>query len=318
MPQRYRVKNWSKYNEALRRRGSLTFWFSEEALRSWHYRGPAQQGGQYTYSDLAIETCLGLRLVYSLALRQTQGFVHSLFCLLKVALPVPDYSTLSRRQATLTVDLVARKKKNENEEPPAHVVVDSSGLKVYGEGEWKQRQHGKSKRRTWRKVHLSVDPATGEITATTLTENNQHDSSQMEPLLEESEENRGPIDTVGGDGAYDKWVCYGAIEARGATPVIPPQKNARIRQHGNCKAPALPRDEAIRYIRSHGRAKWKRDHAYHLRSLAETAIWRFKCCIGRTLRARKFLNQQTEARLGSKILNRMASLGMPQSVPVMV
>lgn len=316
MPQPYRVENWSEYNRALIGRGSVTFWISEEALSAWHYEGPTQQGGQYTYSDLAIETCLGLRLVYSLPLRQTQGFVHSLFGLLGVDLPVPDYSTLSRRQADLHVDLCARKKKEEQEEEEGqHIVLDSTGLKVYGEGEWKQRQHGKGKRRTWRKVHLGVDPKSGEITATTLSENSEHDSLQAEPLLEESEERGGSIECVGGDGAYDKWICYAAIAARGALPVIPPQKNAKIKQHGNCKAPALPRDEAIRYIRRHGRAKWKREHGYHLRSLVEAAIWRFKRCIGRTLRARKLKNQQTEARLGSKILNRMASLGMPQSVP---
>ena len=315
MPQPYRVQNWSAYNQALRRRGSVTFWMSEEARDAWHYSGPAQQGGQIVYSDLAIETCLSLRLVYSLALRQTQGFVHSLFRLLEVELPVPDYSTLSRRQAALAVELCARKSQEDAE--PQHVVLDSTGLKVYGEGEWKQRQHGKSKRRTWRKVHLGVDPKTGEITATTLTENKEHDSAQAEPLLEETEENRGPIERVGGDGAYDKWICYRAIDAKGALPVIPPQKNARIKQHGNCKAPPLPRDEAIRYIRRHGRAKWKREHGYHLRSVAEGAIWRFKGLIGRFLRSRTLANQQTEARLGAKTLNRMAALGMPQSAPAL-
>jgi hypothetical protein len=313
MPQRYRVENWSAYNEALRRRGSLTFWISEEAIRAWRYTGAAQQGGQTVDSDLAVETCLSLRLVYSLALRQTQGFVTSLFELLEVELPVPDYSTLSRRQASLEVELCTRKpKKGEAEQ---HVVLDSTGLKVQGPGEWTRRKHAAKRRRTWRTVHLSVDPKTGEITATTVTENKEHDSSQVEPLLEESEENRAELNRGGGDGADAKWVCYEAIASRTATPVIPPQKNARIKQHGNCNAPPLPREEAIRYLRRHGRSKWKREHGYHLRSVAEAAIWRFKSCIGRILRSRELTNQQTEARLGSQILNRMAALGMPQSVP---
>lgn len=319
MPQPYRLKNWREYNKALRSRGSLTFWISEEAMDAWHYAGSPQQGGQTLYSDLAIETCLSLRLVYSLGLRQTQGFVRSLFKLLRVALPVPDYSTLSRRQASLPVELCARKNRTTPDEQDAeevHVVLDSTGLKVYGPGEWAQRKHHEQRRRTWRKLHLSVDPKSGEITATTLTENKEHDSSQVEPLLEETEQNRGSVDRVGGDGAYDKWVCYAAIAARHATPMIPPQKNARIRQHGNCKAPPLARDEAIRYIRRHGRAKWKREHGYHLRSVAEAAIRRFKGCIGRALRSRELKNQQSEARLGCKILNRMAALGMPQSVPM--
>jgi hypothetical protein len=316
MPQPYRLKNWREYNHALRSRGSLTFWLSEEAMEAWRYTGPTQQGGQTLYSDLAIETCLSLRLVYSLALRQCQGFVRSLFKLLQVELPVPDYSTLSRRQGSLEVQLCARQKKRKEDEE-VHVVLDSTGLKVYGPGEWARRKHGAKRRRTWRKLHLGVDPQSGEITATTLTQNKAHDSSQVEPLLEESEQNRGSLERVGGDGAYDTWVCYHAIAAHAATPVIAPQKNARIKQHGNCKAPPLPRDEAIRYIRRHGRAKWKREHGYHLRSVAEAAIGRFKGCIGRMLRSRELKNQQTEARLGCKILNRMAALGMPQSVPAM-
>ncbi len=228
---------------------------------------------------------------------------------------MPDDSTLSRRQVELGVALCACKKKREKDEPH-HIVLDFTGLKVCGEGEWKQRQHGSSKRRSWRKVHLGVDPKTGETTATTLTENREHDSAQAGPLLEESEQNRGSIGRVDGDGAYDKWICYAAIEARGAMPVIPPQKNAEIQQHGNCTAPALPRDEAIRYIRRHGPGKWKREHAYHVRSPAEAALWRFKGCIGRMLHARTLKNQQRESRLGSQILNRMAAVGMPQSVPV--
>ncbi len=317
MPQPYRVENWREYNHALRRRGSLTFWLNEEAIAAWRYAGPTQQGGPITYLDLAIEACLRLRLVYSLGLRQTQGFVESLFRLLQVELPVPDYSTLSRRQGSLQVDLCARKKKKEDEE--VHVVLDSTGLKVYGPGEWTQRKHGAKRgakrRRTWRKLHLSVDPKSGQISAATLTENKEHDSSQAEPLLEETEQTRGGVDRVGGDGAYDKWICYDAIKDKSATPVIPPQRNARIRQHGNCKAPPLPRDAAIRYIRRHGRAKWKREQGYHVRSVAEAAIRRFKSGIGRSLRSRELPNQQTEARLGCKLLNRMAALGMPQSVP---
>jgi hypothetical protein len=314
----YRVQNWSQYNRALTQRGSLTYWISEDAVAAWEYQGPRKRGGQVVYSDLAIETCLSLRLVYSLALRQTQGFVASLLDLLGVELPVPNYSTLSRRHASLAVDLCARKKDKSRKpsEEPQHVVIDSTGLKVYGEGEWKQRQHGKSKRRTWRKVHVAVDPETGEITATTLTENSEHDSSQVDPLLEESEQNRGRIDTVGGDGAYDTWTSYEAIEAYGADPIIPPQKNARIKQHGNCKAPPLPRDEAIRFIRRHGRSKWKRESGYHRRSRDESALSRFKRILGRMLRTRLLAHQQTEVRLGSKILNRMACLGMPQSVPL--
>lgn len=317
----YRIDNWSDYNRALIQRGSLTVWVSEEAIDQWQYQGENQHGGQFTYSDMAIETCLKLRLIYKLPLRQTQGFVGSIFHLLDLRnVPVPHYSTLSRRHDGLSVALSAQKANADDEteqEPEArHIVIDSTGLKVYGEGEWKQRQHGKSKRRTWRKIHIGLDPETGEITATRLTDNSKHDASQIALLLEETLEQGQPIATVGGDGAYDTWQCYEAIEDVGAQPVIPPQQNAKIKQHGNTKAEPLPRDEAIRYIRRHGRKKWKREHGYHLRSLAETALFRFKRIIGRVLRARTLVNQCTEARLGGKILNEMLALGRPESYAV--
>lgn len=312
----YKLTNWSDYNRALVRRGSLSVWFSQQAADQWYYDGPPQWGTDPTYSDFAIEVCLRLRLVYHLPLRQTQGFVESLFALMDLTLPVPDYSTLSRRGQDLPIDLGLSKQADQ--ESPRHIVIDSTGLKVYGEGEWKQRQHGKSKRRTWRKLHLGLDPETGEITAERLTGNDKHDASQVEGLLEQTLDQGESISHVGGDGAYDTWKSYQAIEAVGAEPVIPPQKNAKIKQHGNCKGPPLARDQAIRYIRRHGRGKWKRLHGYHRRSLAETAVYRFKQLIGRALRARRLANQRTEARLGCQILNRMTRLGMPESVAVAV
>lgn len=311
----YRVTNWSEYNRALIQRGSLTVWFSEEAADAWEYAGPRRPGGQMRYSALAIETCLRLRLVYSLALRQTQGFVTSLLGLLDLELPVPDYSTLSRRHAGLEVALCAKRPQGDVPEEPQHVVIDSTGLKVYGEGEWNTRKHGKHKRRTWRKVHVAVDPKTGEITATTLTPNSEHDSSQVKPLLDETEENRGDLDSVTGDGAYDTWDSYAQIEAQGARAVIPPQRNAKIRQHGNCKALPLARDETVRAVRCQGRKRWKQASGYHRRSLAESTIWRFKRNIGRLLRTHALAHQRTEVRLGMQLLNRMAALGMPQSIP---
>lgn len=311
------ITNWSHYNQALKRRGSLSLWISQEAIDAWCYDGPPQWGTDPTYSDFAIEACLRLRLVYHLPLRQTQGFVASLFDLIEIDLPVPDYSTLSRRAGSLSVDLCACSNDKQDTEP-RHIVIDSTGLKVYGEGEWKQRQHGKSKRRTWRKVHISLDPETGEITAERLTGNDKHDASQVEALLEETIETTGRVSHVGGDGAYDTWEVYEVIEAVGARPVIPPQKNAKIKKHGNSTGPPLPRDEAIRYIRRHGRSKWKREHSYHLRSLVETLMYRFKQVIGRVLRSRTLENQRTEARLGCQILNRMTQLGVPESYALAV
>ena len=310
----YRLQNWSQYNRALVQRGDVTLWISDDAVDAWRYDGPTQHGGQFLYSGTAIETCLTLRTVYHLPLRQTQGFTRSLLRLVGADLPVPDYSTLSRRAADLDITLTNTASGDE----PRHIVIDSTGLKVYGEGEWKTRQHGARKRRTWRKLHLSLDAETGEITATELTDNATDDASQVEPLLDETLNEGGPIATVGGDGAYDKWKCYTAIKEAGAQPVVPPQKNAKIKRHGNTKGPPLPRDEALRYIRAHGRAKWKRESGYHRRSLAETAMYRFKQVIGRVLRSRTLAAQRTEARIGSKVLNTTLALGRPASYAVAV
>jgi hypothetical protein len=316
MPASYRLSNWSEYNRALVLRGNVTLWLSEEAIAAWEYNGPPQHGAQYTYSAVAIEACLTLRAVYHLALRQTQGFVNSLLGLMGVDVPVPNYSTLSRRADDLSVCLSKRSGGGGGEgerDEPRHIVIDSTGLKVYGDGEWKQRAHGKSKRRTWRKLHLALDPETGEITATELTDNATDDASQVEPLLNETE---GPIETVGGDGAYDKWKSYEAISAVGARPVIPPQKNAKIKRHGNTAGPPLPRDETLRYMRRHGRKEWKRASGYHRRSLSETGMYRFKQIVGRVLRSRTLARQKTEARIGSKVLNVMLGLGRPVSYAV--
>ena len=192
----YRVRNWPAYDAGLQQRGSLTVWFTPQAVEAWYYQGPRQRGAQYTFSEVAIQTALILRLLYHLPLRQTEGFVASILALMGLAVRVPDHTTLSRRQAGLTVDWPLQPK-----DQPLHLVVDATGLKVYGEGEWKVRQHGWNKRRTWRKLHLGVDEATGEIVAQTLTTNSQDDAGQVEPLLDQIET---PIAAVGGDGAYDR------------------------------------------------------------------------------------------------------------------
>ena len=192
----YRVHNWSAYDRALKQRGSVTLWFAPEAVAAWNYQGPPQRGAQFVYSDVAIETALTLRLIYHLPLRQTEGFVESLLGLMGWALSVPDHSTLSRRQRDLSVQLP-----NRPTNEPIHVVVDSSGLKVYGEGEWKVRQHGGSIRRTGRKLHLGLNEARGEVVAQTLTENSVDDAAQVEP----------DVETLSGDGGYDKHKVFESL-----------------------------------------------------------------------------------------------------------
>ena len=308
----YRVRNWPDYDAGLQQRGSLTVWFTPQAVEAWYYQGPRQRGAQYTFSEVAIQTALILRLLYHLPLRQTEGFVASILALMGLAVRVPDHTTLSRRQAGLTVDWPLQPK-----DQPLHLVVDATGLKVYGEGEWKVRQHGWNKRRTWRKLHLGVDEATGEIVAQTLTTNSQDDAGQVEPLLDQIE---APIAAVGGDGAYDRRKVFEALAAsdRGPPmrPIIPPRKDAKIEQHGNRKAEPLPRDETIRTIRKRGRRTWKKTSGYHRRSIAETQIGRYKQILGDTLHARTLPHQQTETRVGCAILNRLLHLAKPESYPL--
>ena len=286
----YRVRNWSDYDAGLTPRGSLTVWFSPQAVEAWYYQGPRQRGAQYTFSDVAIHTALTLRLLYHLPLRPTEGFVASLFALMGLALRVPDHTTRARRQAALPVALPIKPT-----DQPRHLGVDSTGLKVYGEGEWKVRQHGFNKRRTWRKLPLGVDEATGEIVAQTLTTHRHDDAGQVEPLLEQV---AAPIAAVGGDGAYDKRKVFEALAAPDQgppiRPIIPPRKDAKIQHHGNRKEEPLPRDETIRTIRSRGRRTWKKTSGYHRRSLVETQIGRYKQILGDTLRARTLAHQQTE------------------------
>jgi len=307
----YRVRNWSEYNRSLVKRGSITLWIDEEVIANWHPDPPdkRQRGGQTKYSDRAIECLLMLKAVYGLAYRQTIGFARSIFDLIEADVEMPDYTLLCKRSTTLPVDLAPS---DTNE--PKHIVVDSTGLKIYGEGEWKVRQHGYSKRRTWRKFHLSADEKTQELQAVVVTEANVDDAEAGKKLLTQTP---GTIDQVSGDGSYDKRKFYTAAIKREVKHItVPPRRDAKIWQHGNSKKAPLPRDENLRYIRRKGRKKWKRDVGYHRRSLAETAVYRFKIIFGNTLSTRTLSRQVTEVRIKSAALNRMTRLGMPDSYQV--
>jgi Transposase DDE domain len=302
----YRVKNWSEYEEALVQRGWITFWLSDDIEQIWLYIGEKQRGSQFDYSNKAIEIMLTIKEVFHLTNRGVEGFVRSLFQMKGIDLPVPDHSTLSKRGKTLKVKLP--KKANGS----LNLVLDSTGLKVYGEGEWKVRKHGYSKRRTWRKLHLGADPENGEIQAVLLTENNVSDDATVKELLEQIEQR---LLACAADGAYDKRKVYDALNKHSPEVeiLIPPRKNARIWQHGNLKAERLKRDETLRYIRKHGRPQWKEDSGYHMRSLAETAMFRLKTIFGDELSARLLETQTTQALIRCLALNKMTHLGMPDS-----
>jgi len=305
----YRIRNWKHYNAALVQRGSLTLWVSDDMLEVWrNTEKTGKRGRPRTYSDTAVLCMATLKEVYHLPLRATQGLMLSILKLLDLDLPVLDYSQLSRRCATLEVALPRHQAG-----AAMHMVVDSTGVKVFGEGEWKVRQHGYTKRRTWRKLHLGADESSGEIVAAMVTTNDIADSQVLEELLEQVEEE---IEQVSGDGAYDKRNCYEAIRKRKAKAAIPPRRDAKIWQHGNNKAERLIRDENLRRIRQVGRKQWKEESRYHRRSLAETQMFRVKTIFGERVSARQFAGQATQVLVRCAALNRMTHLGMPDSYAV--
>ncbi|MEL6385576.1 MAG: IS5 family transposase [Cyanobacteria bacterium J06626_18] len=299
----YRIRNWSAYDAALKQRGSLTFWIEEAVLAGWlNPEKTGRRGASRTYSDLAIATMSTMGSVMHLRGRQTEGFMASLFQLMPVDLPVPDHSTVSRRLGKLSIPLPVVEGSGAR-----HVVVDSTGIKVYGEGEWKVRQHGYSKRRTWRKLHLGVDESTGEILAAVVSTNNVSDDEAFGELMDSIE---GEIEVVSADGAYDKRKCYDAIADRGAQAQIPPREDA---QYWGEEGERHARNQALQRIAAVGRAEWKRESGYHRRSLAETMMFRFKIIFGNTCSRRTFDNQAAELLLACAALNRMTHLGMPDS-----
>ncbi|BBK40617.1 IS5 family transposase [Allostella vacuolata] len=301
---RYRITNWREYNDALVRRGSITLWIDEAMVAGWRASG----GRGWRYSDQAIVCALSLRAVFGLTLRQTQGFLHDLTRLLGLAVEVPHYSTFSRRAATLAVPKPARPV-----DGPLHLAVDATGLKVHGEGEWKVRVHGAGKRRVWRKLHLAVDTRTGMLHAHALTASEASDGGRLEDLLAAV---GAPIEAVCADKAYDSFDCHDVIRAHGARPVIPPRKGAAIRPPQNRPDAPPTRREAVARMAEIGRKAWKIETGYHRRSLAETAMLRYKVLIGPSLRSRSFDRQKVEAAVAVRCINRFTELGMPHSVPI--
>jgi hypothetical protein len=304
--QRHRVTNWAEYNEGLRRRGDLTVWISEDALALWSAPRRTTRGGQPHYSDLAIELCLTLGLVFKQPLRQTQGLMRSIARLLGVGIAVPDFSTLSRRGNGLTL----RPKPKSKCDKPVQMVVDSTGLKIFGEGDWLEQKHkAKRKRRSWRKLHLGLDLVSGEIVCSDLTKDDVGDPTALPGLLDQVD---GPIDRFLADGAYDGEPTSDLLAARFGSTIevtIPPPRNAIPSPSAACNPTA--RDRAIAQIKARGRMAWQKSSGYNQRSRGETQMGRWKTVIVPKLKARTFENQKTEARIGVRVLNQMTALGRP-------
>lgn len=317
----YRITNWKDYNASLVARGSVTVWLSDDVLTAWNKPAPSGKAGHpKTYSDVAIQTALTVQAVYHLPLRATEGFVQSLLFLLGCAhLKSPDYSTLSYRSGDLVVPMSNRVRQALAAGENLHIAVDSTGVKLYGESEWKVRKHGWSKRRTWRKVHLGVDVSTNLIPTSELTTSETADGHMVKPLLDNlPDECR--IETLYGDGAYDLWDIYDVCMARNITLLAPPRANARDQYYEPTDRQYYPsqtlRNKMVRYAEKHGVTAWKQDTGYHKRSLSETAMYRFKTIFGANITARTLKRQQTQVKIRINALNEMTMLGMPKTVVI--
>ena len=307
--QQHKVTNWAEYDAALCQRGSLTVWFTEAAIAAWRAEPRTTPGGQPHYSALAITTALTLRAVFRLALRQTEGLIGSIIRLLGLDLAIPDHTTLCRRAETLEVPQPRSRTRAE----PVHLLVDSTGLKLCGPGEWLLEKHGTKARRSWKKLHLGRDADTGQIVAATLTTNGTDDGSQVGPLLDQV---AGQIASFTGDGAYDQNGVYASVAERDpeAAVIVPPRSTAVPSQ--TAETAPTQRDRHLQLIVEKGRMGWQKASGYNKRARAEATIGRFKRVIGDALRSRTDQRQETEVAIAVAALNRMLELGRPNYVRV--
>lgn len=308
----YKVRNWPEYNESLKKRGSLSLWISEDAIEKWqspktpHFIGAPQQ-----YSDDAILCMMTLKVVYGLPYRQLIGFILSIFAFMKVILKVPHFTTVAAR-----AKLLGKHFKRLSKVSPSDLVFDSSGFKIYGEGEWKVRQHGKQKRRRWKKFHIGVCPTTHEVIVAEVTELETADCEIGPKLLKKAPQS---VKKAIGDGAYDTWECYKSAYEKGQKLIVPPREGAifnereeewqKGRNDAVCQIIGLGNDEEARRL-------WKKLVGYHKRSLAETGFSRLKGIFGPELFSKCIDNQEVELNLKAYVLNKMTRQGMPKGIMI--
>ncbi|WP_436873087.1 IS5 family transposase [Acinetobacter haemolyticus] len=296
----YRTTNWSSYNQALIKRGNISIWFDPQT--QWYAKPQAKHGRNQTYSDTAIQCCLMIKSIFRLSLRMVTGFVQSLIQLSGLRWTAPDYSTLCRRQKQIDI-AISYQKSHEG----LHLLVDSTGLKFLGEGEWKRKKHQPEYRRQWRKLHIGIDAKTLQIRAVQLTTNNVSDSQVLDDLLNQIPSDER-IDSVYTDGAYDTKLCRQVISDRHAHAVIPPRKNARPCK--DKKLGYLERNELLKTVKRLGRRLWKKWSGYHRRSLVETKMHCIKL-LGDKLSAKSFDSQVNEIHARIAVLNKFTELGRP-------
>ena len=317
----YRVKNWPAYNKILQDRWDINIWFTPEAIEKWYKKGKKRH-----YTNQTILLCLTIRALYNLSLRATQGLVNSLITRMNLPIKCPDYSRLSRRAKGLSKVKIPRIRGSK----AVYICVDSTGFKVYGSGEWQAHMHRASQRRTWRKVHIAMDPVTQQIISALLTPSQVHDSKAVLPLLKVLKD---PLKKFYADGAYGSPVIYKYLYNRQIIPLIPvsimakPTYSKELRPHlGRRRVieryPELYwRNQVINHKEQfrnprEGIKDWKKSSGYYLRSLVENTMMRLKRTFTDKLRCRLLENQKTELYIKCLILNKFIEMGLPYTVPV--
>ena len=315
---KYRICNWSDYNKSLVTRGDLTIWFSKEMLDEWQFDGKRKPGGVKKFSDMAIQTSLIVKELFKMPYRMCAGFVNSLLELFgKKGLKSPHYTVLCRRAKTIALKLTTRHCSSKK----LNILIDSTGFRIYGEGEWQRKKHKKDKQRDWVKLHIAIDEKEQKILSMDVSGGRGYDANYLEPLIDNIDTD---IDSMYVDGAYDKRKCYLKAHEVNAHLIVPPQHNACEQKHNKNyeNSPAYDiRDRAIRFIaefsdEEEGKAAWKKMSGYHKRSLVETAMFRLKSMFGDVLRCKKFENQRIQLLTRCYILNKMTDLGMPENILV--
>ena len=302
---KYRIANWPAYDKSLVERGDVTIWVSPEAVASWRPIPVGRRGAQPKFSDTAIETALTLRLVFGLPLRQAEGFLRSLLQLMALDLEAPDHTTLSRRGRHLDIQLLPRKSSG-----PIHLIVDSSGLAIFGEGEWAAAKHGGKGIRGWKKLHLGVDQA-GVVVAQALTDGTADDAATVPELFPQI---KGKLASFTADAAYDSTAIHNAATERGAKVVVPTTKTATRSRPRPTRCAS--RDQTVCRIHKVGRRQWKKESGYHKQARVENAFFRYKTILGDRLRSRIREGQEVEAVIACNILNQMTELGRPASYAI--
>lgn len=306
--QKHKITNWSDYNAALRKRGDITVWLSEEAIGKWYETDRIYDGSgtPKLFSDFAIITCHEIRQVYRLPLRQCQGFINSLFKGKGLPITCPDYTCLSKRLKKLKIKSPRYKKTDRPDDSVHAIAIDSTGLKRFGKGEWHREKYKLSTKASWRKLHIGVNEE-HYYEACSLTDRFNSDESQVGGLLEQIE---NKIDHLTADGAYDKTPVYESIitHSPNADIVIPPRHDAVA-----SNKVADVRNRNLHEINTHGRMQWQKERNYGQRNYSELGVQRYQRILGDAMHAREFERQKAEAMIGCSVINKMTSLGMPLS-----